>query len=135
MLSVTEPTRSSSTHSKIQLNPSSDPFLSKQPDGLALPVDPARNEPILDQLVHNRATPLTKHDVVQDFADKLANGVIDHIRDVISAGSETGTCFDIYIRAGVMEVSPDDSIEGIIEKGRAKQEIISKYRCDFGGNE
>jgi phospholipid/cholesterol/gamma-HCH transport system ATP-binding protein len=73
--------------------------------------------------------------LVQDFADKLANGVIDHIRDVVSAESETGTCFDIYIRAGVMEVSPNDSIEGIIEKGRAKQEIISKYRCDFGGNE
>ncbi len=73
--------------------------------------------------------------LVQDFADELKNGVVDHIRDMVSAGSDRGTCFDIYIRAGVMEVSPEDSIERIIEKGRAKQEIISKYRCDFGGNE
>ena len=73
--------------------------------------------------------------LVQDFADELTNGVIDHIRDMVSARSKAGTCFDIYIRAGVMEVSPDDSIEEIIEKGRLHQEIISKYRCDFGGNE
>ena len=73
--------------------------------------------------------------LVQDFSNELKNGVIDRIKNVASARSGSGTCFDIYIRAGVMEVSPDDSIEQIIEKGRAKQEIISIHRCDFGGNE
>ncbi len=73
--------------------------------------------------------------VVQDFSRDLENGVIDRIKNVVSAKSGTAkTCFDIYIRAGVIEVSPDDSIEQIIEKGRANQEIISKHRFDFGGN-
>lgn len=72
--------------------------------------------------------------LVQDFSKELENGVIDRIKNVVSAGSKVGTCFDIYMRAGVLEISPDDSIERIIEKGREKQEIISKHRCDFGGN-
>ncbi len=58
--------------------------------------------------------------LVQDFSNELENGVIDHIKNVVSARSGSGTCFDIYIRAGVMEVSPDDSIEQIIEKGTCK---------------
>ena len=71
--------------------------------------------------------------LVQDFSHELQDGVIDRMRKTASA--KTGAaCFEIYIRAGVIEVSPNDSIEQIIEKGREKQEIISKYSCDFGGN-
>jgi GGDEF domain-containing protein len=71
--------------------------------------------------------------LVQDFSQVLQNGVIERMRKTASA--KTGAaCFEIYIRAGVIEVSPSDSIEQIIEKGREKQEIISKYSCDLGGN-
>jgi GGDEF domain-containing protein len=71
--------------------------------------------------------------LVQEFSHELQNGVMDRMRKAASA--KTGAaCFEIYIRAGVIEVSPNDSIEQIIEKGREKQEIVSKYRCDFGGN-
>ncbi|HOC45242.1 MAG: ATP-binding cassette domain-containing protein [Syntrophorhabdaceae bacterium] len=73
--------------------------------------------------------------LVRDFSKKLENGVIERIKDVVLAGSGAETCFDIYMHAGITEVSPDDSIEQIIEKGRARQEIISKHRCDFGGKE
>jgi hypothetical protein len=42
---------------------------------------------------------------------------------------------NIYIRAGVAEVSPADTIDQIIEKARAKQEIVATHRCSPGGNE
>lgn len=72
--------------------------------------------------------------LVADFSNELENGrVIDRIEKVASAKSGAAT-FEIYMRAGVVDVSPDDSIEQIIEKGRQNQEIISKHRCDFGGN-
>ncbi len=71
--------------------------------------------------------------LVADFSNELENGVIERIEKVASAKAGTA-CFEIYVRAGVVEVSPDDSIEQIIDKGRERQEIISIHRCDFGGN-
>jgi hypothetical protein len=59
--------------------------------------------------------------------------VVDHIKNITWKNADTATCFDIYIRAGVIEISPEDSIEEIIQKGRAEQEIISTHRCDLGG--
>jgi len=73
--------------------------------------------------------------LVADYSRDLERGVIDHIRDIASANSVEATCFDIHIHAGVTEISPEDTIDEIIETGRAKQEIISTYRCDFGGND
>lgn len=71
--------------------------------------------------------------LVEGFSHELENGVVDHIKNIAWKNSAAATCFDIYIRAGVIEISPEDSIEEIIQKGRAKQEIISTHRCDLGG--
>jgi len=71
--------------------------------------------------------------LVEGFSHELENGVVDHIGNIAWKSSDAATCFDIYIRAGVIEISPEDSIEEIIEKGRAEQEIISTHRCDLGG--
>ncbi|MEN6617061.1 MAG: ABC transporter ATP-binding protein [Syntrophorhabdus sp.] len=73
--------------------------------------------------------------LVKGFAVQLENGVIDHIKDVVSTQADAPPGFDIYIRAGVIKVEPEDSIENIVEKGRNAQEIISTYRCNFGGAE
>jgi phospholipid/cholesterol/gamma-HCH transport system ATP-binding protein len=73
--------------------------------------------------------------LVEDYSLELKQGVIDHIRDIASANTGEATCFDVHIHAGVTEISPEDTIDEIIEKGRAKQEIISTYRCDFGGKD
>jgi phospholipid/cholesterol/gamma-HCH transport system ATP-binding protein len=71
--------------------------------------------------------------LVEGFSHELENGVVDHIRNIAWKNSDAATCFDIDIRAGVIEISPEDSIEEIIQKGRAEQEIISTHRCDLGG--
>ena len=71
--------------------------------------------------------------LVEGFSHELENGVVDHIKNITWKNADTATCFDIYIRAGVIEISPEDSIEEIIQKGRAEQEIISTHRCDLGG--
>jgi len=73
--------------------------------------------------------------LVEGYSRDIKSGVIDHIRSIASATSGEGTCFDIHIRAGVAEISPEDTIQEMIEKARAKQEIIATHRCDFGGKE
>ncbi len=72
--------------------------------------------------------------LVADFSRELERGAIDRIRDIAAANSAgKTTCFDIHIRAGVIEISPEDTTEEIVGKARERQEIISTYRCDFGG--
>ncbi len=73
--------------------------------------------------------------LVEDYSHDLESGVIDHIKDIAAASTGVGTCFDIHIRAGVVEISPEETIEEMIEKAREKQEIIATHRCDFGGEE
>lgn len=73
--------------------------------------------------------------LVADFAQELKHEAIDRIESVAIAKLGAETPFDIYIRAGVTEVSSTDAIDQIIEKARAKQEIVATHRCDSGGNE
>ena len=73
--------------------------------------------------------------LVADFAQELKHEAIDRIQSIATARVGAATCFDIYIRAGVAEVLPADAIEQIIEKARAKQEIVATHRCTSGGNE
>ena len=67
--------------------------------------------------------------LVADFAQELKHEAIDRIQSIAIAKIGAATCFDIYIRAGVAEVSPADAIDQIIEKARAKQEIVATHRC------
>ena len=73
--------------------------------------------------------------LVTDFSQELKGGAIDHIKNIATAGADADTCFDIYIRAGITEISAEDTIDQIIDKARANQEIIVTHRCDFGGIE
>ena len=72
--------------------------------------------------------------LVADFAQELKHEAIDRIESIAIAEMGAATCFDIYIRAGVAEVSPVDEIDQIIEKARTKQEIVATHRCGPGGN-
>jgi hypothetical protein len=40
---------------------------------------------------------------------------------------------EIHVRAGVIQVSPADEIDQIIEKAQAKQEIVATHQGDSGG--
>jgi phospholipid/cholesterol/gamma-HCH transport system ATP-binding protein len=73
--------------------------------------------------------------LVADFAQELKAEAIDRIQRIALAEIGAATCFDIYIRAGVAEVSPADTIDQIIEKARATQEIVATHRCGPGGSE
>jgi phospholipid/cholesterol/gamma-HCH transport system ATP-binding protein len=73
--------------------------------------------------------------LVADFAQELKHEAIDRIESIALAKIGAATSFDIYIRAGVTEVSPTDVIDQIIERARAKQEIVATHRCGSGGNE
>ena len=73
--------------------------------------------------------------LVADFAQELKHEAIDRIESIALAKIGTATSFDIYIRAGVTEVSSTDAIDQIIERARAKQEIVATHRCGSGGNE
>ena len=73
--------------------------------------------------------------LVADFAQELKHEAIDRIQSIAIAEIGAATCFDIYIRAGVTEASPTDTIDQIIENARSKQEIVATHRCASGGNE
>jgi phospholipid/cholesterol/gamma-HCH transport system ATP-binding protein len=73
--------------------------------------------------------------LVDDFAQELKAEAIDRIENIAIAKIGPEACFDIDIRAGVAEVSPTDAIDQIIEKARARQEIVAAHRCGSGGNE
>ena len=73
--------------------------------------------------------------LVADFAQELKHEALDHIQSIAIAKIGEETPFEIYIRVGVTGVSPTDTIDQIIEKARAKQEIIATHRCGYGGNE
>ena len=71
--------------------------------------------------------------LVADFAQELKEGTLTRIQSVAAANIGSEACFDIYVRAGVTEVSSGDEIDQIIEKARATQEIVATHRCDSGG--
>jgi len=72
--------------------------------------------------------------LVTDFAQELKLKALDSIQSIAESKIGAGACFDIFIHAGVTEVSPADAIDQIIEKARAKQEIVATHRCDSGGS-
>ena len=72
--------------------------------------------------------------LVADFSKELKNEAIGRIQGIAIEKIGAGKSFDIYIRAGVAEVSPTDTIDQIIEKARASQEIVATHRWGAGGN-
>ncbi len=73
-------------------------------------------------------------ELVARFARKLQQGVLDNINGMALAKIDAKESFDIYIRAGVTEVLPNDKIEQIIERAEASQEIIATHRCNCEGS-
>jgi phospholipid/cholesterol/gamma-HCH transport system ATP-binding protein len=72
--------------------------------------------------------------LIASFAQELKAEAIDRMQRIAAARIGAATSFDIYIRAGVTEVLPADTIDQIIGKARAKQEIVATHRYDAGGN-
>ncbi|OPY62726.1 MAG: putative ABC transporter ATP-binding protein [Syntrophorhabdaceae bacterium PtaU1.Bin034] len=73
-------------------------------------------------------------ELLAQFAHELQQGVLDNIESVALAKMGKEESFDIYIRAGVTAVMPNDKIEQIIERAEASQEIIATHRCNCGGS-
>lgn len=73
--------------------------------------------------------------LVAEFAYELKHEVIDSIQGITIEKIGEAASFDIYLRAGVAEVTPEDAVDQVIEKARANQEIIATHRCGSGGNE
>jgi phospholipid/cholesterol/gamma-HCH transport system ATP-binding protein len=72
--------------------------------------------------------------LVTGFAEALQQKVLARIQSIAVANLGADACFDIYICAGITEVSPTDEIELIIEKAQATQEVVATHRCESGGN-
>jgi len=72
--------------------------------------------------------------LVKDFAAELEQESLAGIQRAAAEKIGHESCFDVYIRAGVTEVSPLDTIDQIIERARALQEILATQRCESGGN-
>lgn len=73
--------------------------------------------------------------LVMDFAQELKTETLASIKSIAEEKMGAEVCFDVFIYAGITEFSPADAIDQIIEKARAKQEIVATHRCDSGGSE
>lgn len=73
--------------------------------------------------------------LVMDFAQELKTETLASIKSIAEEKMGAEVCFDVFIFAGITEFSPADAIDQIIEKARAKQEIVATHRCDSGGSE
>ncbi|HBA55310.1 MAG: ATP-binding cassette domain-containing protein [Syntrophorhabdus aromaticivorans] len=71
--------------------------------------------------------------MVGGFGKKLEEEAIAGIRDLTGVNVGVDHCFEVYVRAGITEVSPGDEIKEIIEKAAVKQDIVATHRCEFGG--
>jgi phospholipid/cholesterol/gamma-HCH transport system ATP-binding protein len=71
--------------------------------------------------------------LVADFAQELKRQALPSIQRIAVEKLRPEAPFDIYIRAGITKVTPTDTIDQIIEKARATQEIVATQRCQSGG--
>ena len=72
--------------------------------------------------------------LVADFGQELEREGLASIQSSAQTTISAQAGFEIYIRAGMTEVSSTEDIEEIIEKARAQQQIVATYRCDTGGS-
>jgi hypothetical protein len=72
---------------------------------------------------------------VAGFAQELKQEALANIQNIAKTQMDVESCVEIHVRAGITEVIPTDEIDLIIEKARAKQEIVATHRCGSGGNE
>jgi PleD family two-component response regulator len=91
-----------------------------------------RRDEILTILPHTNLDEARQ--LVAGFAEALQQKVLTNIQNIAIAHLGTEACFDIYIYAGVTEMSPTDEIDLIIERAQAAQEIVATHRCESGGN-
>lgn len=73
--------------------------------------------------------------LVANFSQELKHEAIERIQGIAIAKIGAAASFDVFISAGVAEVFPADAIDQIIEKARAKQEIVATHRWGSGGKE
>ena len=71
--------------------------------------------------------------MVADFARELNQEALARIQSIAQAKMGAQARPEIYIRAGVTQVSSTDEIDQIIEKAQAKQEIVATHQGDSGG--
>ena len=73
-------------------------------------------------------------ELVADFAQQLEREALANIQSKAQTTIGAEVCFEVYVRAGVTEVSPTDEIDQIIGKARSSQQIVATHRCDAGGS-
>jgi phospholipid/cholesterol/gamma-HCH transport system ATP-binding protein len=91
-----------------------------------------RRDEILTILPHTSVDEARQ--LVTGFAESLQQKVLARIESIAIAQLGAEACFDLYIYAGIAEVSSTDEIDLIIEKAQAAQEIVATHRCESGGN-
>jgi phospholipid/cholesterol/gamma-HCH transport system ATP-binding protein len=71
--------------------------------------------------------------LAEDFGRGFQEEKLGNIQALTHLKIGADGCFEIFIHAGIAEVSFNEDINMIIEKARRNQEIIASYRCDMKG--
>ena len=71
--------------------------------------------------------------LAEDFGKRFQEEKLANLEALTQLKIGTDACFEIFVHAGIAEVSFNEDIDVIIEKARRTQEIIATYRCDMKG--
>ncbi len=71
--------------------------------------------------------------LAEDFGKRFQEEKLGNIQALTCLKIGADACFEIFIHAGIAEVSFNEDVDMIIEKARRNQEIIASYRCDMKG--
>ena len=67
--------------------------------------------------------------LAEDFGRGFQEEKLANIEALTHLKIGADACFEIFVHAGIAEVSFNEDIDMIIEKARRTQEIIATYRC------
>jgi phospholipid/cholesterol/gamma-HCH transport system ATP-binding protein len=79
-------------------------------------------------------SPAEAWQLVKEFAQDMEGKVLAKVESIAQAKLDITQRFEIYVRAGVTDVTSSDEVEQIIAKAQQSQEIIATYRCNSGGS-
>jgi len=71
--------------------------------------------------------------LLDTFARQLQERAFSDIQAMIRANMGDNMCFNLSVKAGIIEGKSTDDIDRIIDKAESSQKVVAVYRCDQGG--
>jgi phospholipid/cholesterol/gamma-HCH transport system ATP-binding protein len=69
-------------------------------------------------------------ELLNQFAKELESYTLPGIEAIVQARAGEKACFEIQVRAGVTEGTPDDDLDEIIDRAQAERDVVARFSCE-----